>query len=96
MGYTWRKKNGEFDFDKLPEGAYFFSGQEGFVKVEVDKDGHQSWDLQNWFATLDPDQNEEQDQKIINEIKRRLNVDTGMINPPGKQGKKSFLNLFNK
>ncbi len=96
MGNVSREKNGEFDFDKLPEGVYFFSGQEGFVKVEVDKDGHQSWDLQNWFATLDPDKNEMQDQKIIQDIKRRLNEDTGMINPPRKQGKKSFLNPFNK
>ena len=55
MGYIRTKKNGEFDFEKLPEGVYFFSGEEGFVKVEVDKDGHQSWDLQNWFASLDPD-----------------------------------------
>jgi len=96
MGNISREKNGEFDFDKLPEGVYFFSGQEGFVKVEVDKDGHQSWDLQNWFATLDPDKNEMQDQKIIQDIKRRLNADTGMINPPRNQGKKSFLNPFKK
>jgi len=91
-----REKDGEFDFDKLPEGVYFFSGQEGFVKVEVDKDGHQSWDLQNWFSTLDPDKNEEQHQKIIQNIKRRLNADTGLIKPPTKQGLKRFLNPFNK
>ena len=82
MGYIKREKDGEFDFDMLPEGAYFFSGQEGFVKVEVDKDGHQSWDLKNWFASLDPDNTEEQNQKIIEEIKKRLNADTGIINPP--------------
>ena len=96
MGFLRREKDGEFDFDELPEGVYFFTGEEGFVKVEVNKDGHQSWDLQNWFASLDPDKNEDQHQKIIEEIKRRLNADTGMINPRGKQGKKSFLNLFNK
>ena len=96
MGYIIKKKNGEFDFEKLPEGVYFFSGEEGFVKVEVDKDGHQSWDLQNWFASLDPDKDEEKRQKIIQDIKRRLNADTGMVNPPKKLGKKSFLNPFNK
>ena len=96
MGYISKEKEGEFDFDKLPEGVYFFSGQEGFVKVEVDKDGNQYWDLKNWFASLDPDKNEAQEKKIIQDIKTRLNSDTGMINPPEKQGKKSFLNLFNK
>ena len=96
MGYIRRRQEGEFDFDKLPEGVYFFSGQEGFVKVEVDKDGHQSWDLQNWFASLDPDTNEAQYQKIIQDIKRRLNADTGIINPSKRQGKKSFFNPFNK
>ena len=96
MGYIRRENSGEFDFEKLPEGVYFFSGQEGFVKVEVDKDGTQSWDLQNWFASLDPDKNEDQHQKTIQDIKRRLNADTGLINPPQKQGKKSFLNPFKK
>ena len=91
-----RKKDGEFDFDNLPQGIYFFSGQEGFVKVAVDEDGHQSWDLQNWFASLDPDKNEAEDQKIIQDIKRRLNKDTGMINPPKRKGKNIFLNPFNK
>ena len=96
MGYIRRKKDGEFDFEKLPEGVYFFSGQEGFVKVEVDNDGNQSWDLENWFASLDPDKNEDQHQKIIHDIKRRLNSDTGMINPPKNKKKKSFLNPFYK
>ena len=96
MGYITRKKDGEFDFEKLPEGVYFFTGQEGFVKVEVDKEGHQAWDLQNWFASLDPDKNEAQHQQIIQDIKRRLNADTGMINPPKINVKKSFLNPFNK
>ena len=94
MGYIRRKQDGEFDFDMLPEGVYYFSGQEGFVKVEVDKDGHQSWDLQNWFASLDPDTNEDQHQRIIQDIKKRLNADTGMINPSQKQGKKKFFNPF--
>tara|TARA_B100000965_G_C19011144_1_gene506770 strand:- start:20 stop:310 length:291 start_codon:yes stop_codon:yes gene_type:complete len=91
-----RKNNGEFTFDKIPEGDYFFSGQEGFVKVQVDKDGNQSWDLQNWFASLDPDKSEEQRQKIIQDIKRRLNADTGLINPLKKQKKNSLLNPFSK
>ena len=96
MGYIKKEKEGEFDFDKLPEGIYFFSGQEGFVKIEVNKEGHQSWDLQNWFASLDPDKNEAKDQKIIQDIKRRINTDTGIITPWKKQEKKNFLNLFNK
>jgi hypothetical protein len=96
MGYIRKEKEGEFDFDKLPEGIYFFSGEEGFAKVEVDNNGHQSWDLQNWFASLDPDKDEVQHQKTIQDIKSRLNADTGIINPPKKQVKKSFLNFFNK
>ena len=96
MGYMRKKKNGEFDFDTLPEGIYFFSGQEGFVKIEVDKDGHQAWDLQNWFSSLDPDKDEVEHQKTIQDIKRRLNADTGMINSPKKLGKKSFLYPFFK
>ena len=96
MGYIRRGKNGEFDFDKLPEGIYFFSGQEGFVKVEVDKDGRQTWDLQNWFDSLDPDTNEDKQQKIIQDIKGRLNADSGMINPPKKLGKRIFINPFKK
>tara|TARA_Y100000766_G_scaffold275119_1_gene277818 strand:- start:2011 stop:2301 length:291 start_codon:yes stop_codon:yes gene_type:complete len=95
MGFIRGPQDGEFNFDNLPEGVYFFSGEEGFVKVEVDKEGHQVWDLQNWFASLDPDNNEVQQQKIIQDIKKRLNVDTGNINPTKRQGKKSFLNLFN-
>ena len=90
------RKDGEFDFDKLPEGVYFFSGQEGFVKIKVDKDGKQTWDLHNWFASLDPDKNELEHQKIIEDIKRRLNADTGIINPPKNLAKKFFTNPFNK
>ena len=75
--------------DKLPKGVYFFSGQEGFVKVEVDKDGNQSWDLQNWFASLDPDLTDTQYQKVVQDIKRRINAETGIINPSEKQRKKS-------
>tara|TARA_Y100001968_G_scaffold312598_1_gene335964 strand:- start:543 stop:833 length:291 start_codon:yes stop_codon:yes gene_type:complete len=96
MGYIRRRKDGEFDFDKLPDGSYTFSGQEGFVKVEVDKNGHQTWNLENWFASLDPDENEEDQQKIIQDIKKRLNADTGMINPPKKQIKNNFLNPFKR
>ncbi len=97
MGYYIKKeKEGDFDCEKLPEGIYFFTGQEGFVKVEVNKDGHQSWDLQNWFASLDPDKDEAQNQKIIEDIKRRLNADTGIIKSSEKQEKKNFLNLFSK
>ena len=94
MGYTRKKKDGEFDFDKLPQGVYSFSGEEGFVKVEVDKDGNQSWNLENWFPSLDPDKNEDQRHEIIQDIKKRLNADTGMINPNKKQKKRSFLNPF--
>ena len=96
MGYLRRQKYGEFDFDKLPEGTYYFSGQEGFVKVEVKKDGSQSWDLENWFASLDPDKDAAKHQKIIQDIKRRLNADTGMINPTAKHVKKSFLNYLKR
>ena len=90
MGSNQKGKDGEFDFDNLPEGVYFFSGQEGFVKIEVDQDGHQNWDLHNWFASLDPDINESQHQKTIEDIKRRLNTDTGMINPPKDLAKRIF------
>ena len=96
MGYKRRRKDGEFDFDKLPEGVYFFSGKEGFVKVKVEKDGKQSWDLQNWFASLDPDQDEAVRQETIRDIKRRLNADTGMINPTVKNVKRSFLNYLKR
>ena len=85
---------GEFDFDKLPEGIYSFSGQEGIVKVKVDRNGKQSWDLENWFASLDPDKNEEQQHNIIQDIKRRLNADTGLINPTKKKPKRGFLYHF--
>ena len=89
-------KKREFDLDNLSEGVYFFSGQEGFVKIEVDKDGVQSWDLKNWFSSLDPDKDEELNQKIIQDIKRRLNADTGIISQSKKHNKKRFLNPFNK
>jgi len=95
MGNKSTEKAGEFDLEKLSEGVYFFSGQEGFVKVLVDKDGDQSWDLQNWFTSLDPDRDETQHQKIIQDIKRRLNTETGMINASKKQ-KKIFSNPFKK
>ena len=96
MGYIRKKKDGEFDFEKLPEGVYSFSGQEGFAKVKVDKNGYQYWDLDNWFASLDPDENKDQRQKVIEDIKKRLNCDTGIIDPPKKQTKRSFLNPFKK
>ena len=92
MVYVKRQKDGEFDFEKLPEGVYFFTGQEGFVKIEVDHDGYQNWNLDNWFGSLDPDENEEQRGKVIQDIKNRLNPDTGNINPP----KRNFLNPFKK
>ena len=96
MGSISVSKDGEFDFDNLPEGVYFFSGQEGFVKIEVDKDGHQNWDLNNWFDSLEPDRNEVKHEKTIEDIKRRLNTDTGMINPPKNLAKRIFSNPFNK
>ena len=81
MGYmrSQKDKDEEFDFENLPEGVYNFSGQEGFVKVEVDKNGFQSWNLDNWFGSLDPDENQEQRHKIIQDIKSRLNPDSGLI-----------------
>ena len=96
MGYIKKKQEGEFDFDKLPSGVYSFSGQEGFVRIEVDEKGHQSWNLENWFATLDPDENKENRHKIIQDIKQRLNPDTGIINPSGRKAKRNFLNPFKK
>ena len=96
MGYIRREQNGEFDFDKLPEGIYSFSGQEGFVKVEVDKNGKQYWNLENWFGSLDPDENEIKRLKIIQDIKNRLNADTGRIDKPKKQGIKNFFDRFKK
>ena len=96
MDYIKKEHNGEFDFDNLPEGIYYFSGQEGFVKVEVKKDGSQSWDLKNWFASLDPDKDESEHQKTIQDIKRRLNADTGMVNPTEKHVGKSFLNYLKR
>ena len=94
MEQVREKKDGEFDFDKLPEGTYFFTGHEGYVKVEVDKNGAQSWDLDNWFASLDPDENKEQRNKIIRDIKLRLNAYTGTINPSRNQSKRNFFNPF--
>ncbi len=96
MGRVREKKDGEFDFDKLPEGTYFFTGHEGYVKVEVNESGNQSWDLDNWFASLDPDENQEQRNKIIKDIKVRLNADTGTINPSRNQSKRGFFNPFKK
>ena len=96
MVYIRKEMDGEFDLEKLPEGVYFFSGEEGFVKVEVDTNGYQSWDLQNWFASLDPDKDEAQHQKTIEDIKKRLNADTGIINPSKKQEKRNFLNIFSQ
>ena len=96
MGSIRKGKDGEFDFDNLPEGVYFFSGQEGFVKIEGDTGGHQTWDLQNWFASLDPDTNEDQHQRIIQDIKKRLNADSGIISPPKKLAKRIFINPFKK
>ena len=94
MDNVRNEKDLEIDFDKLPEGVYFFTGQEGFVKVEIDNKGNQTWDLNNWFASLDPDIHEAQHQKIIQDIKKRINSDTGMINPV-KSTVKKLLNPFN-
>ena len=94
MGYIRKKKDGEFDFEKLPEGVYSFSGQEGFVKVEVYENGYQEWDLENWYASLDPDKNEDQRHKIIQDIKSRLNPDTGIIDPAQKKTQRNFFNPF--
>ena len=96
MGYIRKKQNGEFDFNNLPQGNYSFTGKEGVVEIKVDKHGSQSWDLQNWFASLDPEINEEQRQQIIKDIKQRLNRDTGIIDPPLRQKRNIFLQFFNK
>ena len=96
MVHRRRKNDGELDLKELPEGVYFFTGQEGFVKLEVDKDGHLSWDLKNWFASLNPDTSEADQKKIIQDIKKRLNKDTGIINPAKKVAKRFFTNPFNK
>ncbi len=96
MDYSKRNKNKVFDFDKLPKGIYTFSGEEGFVKVELDKNGNQSWNLENWFASLDPDKNAVEKELIIKDIKRRLDPDTGLINPPEKKSKISFFDHFLK
>ena len=94
MDNVRNEKDGEIHFDNLPEGVYFFTGQEGFVKVEVDNEGNQTWDLHNWFSSLDPDTNEAQHQKIVQDIKRRINADTGMINPSENLAKRIFTNPF--
>ena len=70
MEYNRSSPDGEFDLEKLPEGVYFFTGKEGFVTVEVNKNGNQSWNLQNWFANLDPENSEEQRYEIIQDIKK--------------------------
>ena len=72
MGYIREKKEEGVDFDNLPKGVYFFTGQEGFVKVEIDKEGNQFWDLQNWYATLDPDKDEAQEKKLLKTSKEGL------------------------
>ena len=96
MSYIREKNNGENDSDKIPEGTYYFTGEEGFVKVQVDKNGNQSWNIENWFASLDPDNNEEQRRKIILDIKSRINAETGIINPTKNKTKKNFLNPFKR
>ena len=94
MNNVRNEKDGEIDFENLPEGVYFFTGQEGFVKVEVDNQGNQDWDLNNWFDSLDPDIHEAQHQKIIQNIKKRINAETGRINPPENLVKRIFSNPF--
>ena len=91
MDETKMNKNAEFDFENLPEGNYSFSGKEGFVRVEVDENGNQYWDLENWFDNLDPDKTEAQREKTIQQIKQRLNADTGMINSSDKNKNCNFL-----
>ena len=95
MDFVRSKLDGEFDFEKLPEGVYYFSGKEGFVSVEVDRNGHQSWNLENWYASLDPDDKKEKRDEIIHDIKKRINAESGNIDSPKKK-KKNLFNLFVK
>ena len=90
MGYIKIERSGDYELDRLPEGIYFFTGQEGFVKITIDKDGHQSWDLENWYASLDPDRNELQDGEIIKDIKKRIKSDSWTISPPKRMQKNIF------
>tara|TARA_B100000700_G_scaffold317075_1_gene407806 strand:- start:432 stop:683 length:252 start_codon:yes stop_codon:yes gene_type:complete len=77
MDFIKREKDEKLDIEKLTEGVYSFSDKEGFVEIKVDKNGTQSWNLENWFASLDPDKSEEDQEKIINEIKQRLKKNQG-------------------
>lgn len=96
MDFIRTKRDEEFDFEQLSEGVYYFSGKEGFVSVEIDRNGHQSWNLENWYASLDPDDKKEKSDEIIRDIKKRLNGKNGMISPSNKKKRKTLFNLFDK
>ena len=96
MDYERAKRDGDFEFEKLSEGVYYFSGKEGFVSVDVDRNGHQSWNIENWYSSLDPDDKEEKREEIIRDIKKRLNADSGIINPVKERQKKNLFKLFDK
>ena len=66
------KMEEKLDLENLREGSYSFSDKEGFIEIKVDKNGNQSWNLENWFSSLDPDKNENERENIIQEIKQRI------------------------
>ena len=90
MGYIRKENDGEFDFDNLPPGNYSFTGDKGIIQVSVEKNGSQKWDFSNWFESLDPDQPNQTNPEFIKEIKKRINPDTGIVNPVQERKTISF------
>ena len=85
------KNLGEFDLDNLPPGRYSFTGNEGVIEVFVDNDGNQTWNFDNWFNSLDPDENKTPSSEMIESIKKRINPDTGYVSSNRKLVKQSIL-----
>ena len=90
------RKSGEFDLENLPPGIYHFTGDEGVVTVEVDTNKNQHWDLENWFASLDPDQQQVANPETIRSIKRRINLNTGIIEAKKTKKGNFLINLFKR